>query len=185
MNVLTVDKVRLAQQGDCEAFIRLVTGMERTLYRLARSVLRRDEDCADVIQEAIYKAYCAIHTLREPAYFQTWLCRILLNECHQLASKQKRFIYMEDLPGKSVSSSVETDYENIDYLDLIEAIDRLEELHRLVISLHYFEDMTVKDIAELLDTAEGTIKSRLHRARAALAKVMDNPFERKCDYETC
>lgn len=134
--MLTVDKVRLAQQGDCEAFIRLVTGMERTLYRLARSVLRRDEDCADVIQEAIYKAYRAIHTLREPAYFQTWLCRILLNECHQLASKQKRFIYMEDLPGKSVSSSVETDYENIDYLDLIEAIDRLEELHRLVISLH-------------------------------------------------
>ncbi|CAH8242961.1 hypothetical protein WJ0W_000170 [Paenibacillus melissococcoides] len=74
MNVLTVDKVRLTQQGDCEAFIRLVTGMERTLYRLARSVLRRDEDCADVIQEAIYKAYRAIHTLREPAYFQTWLC---------------------------------------------------------------------------------------------------------------
>ncbi|WP_430112588.1 sigma-70 family RNA polymerase sigma factor [Paenibacillus sp. B1-33] len=180
--MLTVDEVRLAQQGDCEAFIRLITGMERSLYRVARSILKRDEDCADVIQEAIFKAFRAIHTLREPAYFQTWMFRILMNECHQLVNKQKRVVVMADLPMKSATAA---DDEHIEYLDLIAEIDRLEDNHRIVISLHYFEDMSVKDIAELLDTSEGTIKSRLHWARATLAKVMDNPFERKGDYETC
>ncbi|MFW5433130.1 sigma-70 family RNA polymerase sigma factor [Paenibacillus apiarius] len=182
MDVQIVEDVRFAQQGDCEAFIRLISGIERSLYGVARSMLRRDEDCADAIQEAILKAFRAIHTLREPAFFRTWMFRIVINECRQIMSKQKRIVVVAELPALSSPAS---DYENIEYLDLVAAIDRLEELHRIVITLHYFEDMTIKDIADLLDTTEGTVKSRLYRARAALGKYIDNPYERKNDYETC
>jgi RNA polymerase sigma-70 factor (ECF subfamily) len=169
--------VILAQGGDREAFIRLVKGVELNLYGVARSMVKRDEDCADAIQETILKAYQAIRTLREPVYFKSWIFRILINECNQILRGRKRTLPAESASGQASSGC---EYENVDTKD---AVGRLDEPLRMVVLLYYFEDMPLKQIAELLGVSEGTVKSRLHRARLMLAEWLGIPEERKIGNE--
>ncbi|WJH35940.1 sigma-70 family RNA polymerase sigma factor [Paenibacillus aurantius] len=175
----SLSDIKLARRGDKEAFARLIRTLELSLYGVARSMLRRDEDCADAIQETILKAWNALPSLKEPAYFKTWLCRILINECRRLMRRDSRTVAVDEIPAEAFSTDA---YENI---DLRKAVDRLEETLRLVVTLHYYEDMPLKEIAELLEAPEGTIKSRLHRARQLLAEWLEGPEERKMTYEPC
>ncbi|WP_159888088.1 sigma-70 family RNA polymerase sigma factor [Paenibacillus puerhi] len=175
------DDVKLARQGDREAFTRLIHRLENGLYGVARSMVTRDEDCADAIQETILKAYRGISALKEPAYFKTWLFRILINECNLILRKRKRTIPTESLPGKLDAPGASHAYDRI---DLRAVVDRLEETLRVVVTLHYFEDMPLKQIAQVLDTPEGTVKSRLHRARLLLAQWLELPAERMMNCES-
>ena len=75
---------------DRKEFGNLILENERQLYRIAKSILRSDEDCADAAQEAVMKAFEKLHTLRDDRYAKTWLIRILINECFRMADKQKR-----------------------------------------------------------------------------------------------
>ncbi|NOU89048.1 sigma-70 family RNA polymerase sigma factor [Paenibacillus sp. LMG 31460] len=178
MQILERD-IKLARNGDKEAFTRLIKAIELNLYGVARSIVKRDEDCADAIQETIWKAYRNLSSLKEPAFFKTWIFRILINECNQILRKEKRTVSSENLRKEQVSSF--DTYENI---DLKEAINHLEESLRLLITLHYFEGISLKQISELLDTPEGTIKSRLHRARHFLADCLREPNERMISNES-
>lgn len=171
--------IKSARKGDKEAFIRLIKAIELNLYGVARSIVKRDEDCADAIQETILRAYSSISALKEPAYFKTWIFRILINECNKILRKQRKSIPALMLQDDSPAMD---DYED---LDLKDAIDKLEEALRLVITLHYFEDIPLKEIAEMLETPEGTIKSRLHRARRILANYLQVSNERNMNYESC
>jgi RNA polymerase sigma-70 factor (ECF subfamily) len=173
-----IPDIKLARNGDKEAFIRLIRRTELNLYGVARSIVRQDVDCADAIQETILKAWRSLPTLRDPALFKTWLFRILINECNQILRRNKRTVTSETMPAEITSSD---QYENI---DLLEAVNQLDETLKLVVKLHYYEDMTLKQIAEVLETAEGTIKSRLHRARLLLADYLTGPDERKLTYES-
>jgi RNA polymerase sigma factor (sigma-70 family) len=155
--------VAQAQQGDREAFVRLVKKCESTLYNVARSILKSDAECLDASQEAIIKAYTSLQNLREARYFKTWLIRILINECQRLIQHKKRVVPMGELIEQQASERFERDVE------LQDAIQALEEDLRVVITLHYFEDLPVKEIALLLEIPEGTVKSRLIRARSKLA----------------
>lgn len=84
----TKQLVKAAQAGDKEAFIVLVQGYEKVLYNTARRWIRNEEDIADILQETILNAYEKLGTLREPKYFNTWLYKILINECNQYFRKQ-------------------------------------------------------------------------------------------------
>lgn len=174
-----VPDIQLARKGDKEAFIRLIRVAQHSLYGVARSIVKHDEDCADAIQETILKAWKALPSLKEADYFKTWLFRILINECNQILRREKRTVPSDNLP---LEVTTVDNYENI---DLLEAVNRLEETLRLVVKLHYYEDMPLKQIAEVLETPEGTIKSRLHRARLLLAEYLQGPDERKISYESC
>lgn len=166
--------VQLAKHGDREAFSRLVHACERNLYGLARLYLRREEDCADAVQEAIVKSFAAMSTLKQPAYFKTWLSRILIHECLQLLRFQQRLRTVE--PVNDVYDALP--YEAI---ELKEAVAHLEYELRRVIQLHYYRDMPISDIAEIAGIPEGTVKSRLYRARAILAERLAT--ERNVSYD--
>ncbi|WP_433945580.1 sigma-70 family RNA polymerase sigma factor [Paenibacillus sp. SN-8-1] len=168
----------LARKGNKEAFVRLIKANELSLYNVARSILKQDENCADAIQETILKAYRSIHTLKEPAFFKTWMFRILINECNTILRREKKVIVSDKL---LIDSSSMDRYGNI---DLQKAIEQLEETLRLVVTLHYYEDISLKGISEILGTPEGTVKSRLHRARQILAEFLEGTKERKVGYES-
>lgn len=155
--------VLLAQKGDREAFSRLILSLEANLYRVARSMVKRDEDCADALQETIFKAYQSVGNLREPAYFKSWIFRILINECNQILRSRKRTVVSGTLPNEQVMPG------GYDKVELREAVDRLEESLHIVITLYYYEDLPIRQISQVLDISEGTIKSRLSRARSVLA----------------
>ncbi|KJB88823.1 RNA polymerase [Paenibacillus sp. E194] len=155
-----------ACKGDKDAFGTLIRTYEAPLYRVAKSIVHSDEDCADAIQEAVLKAYRSIHSLREPKYFKTWLVRILVNECRTLLRKKKQTVPFVELQHSKAEAS---EYEHIETLEIVNA---LEEDLRIVVTLFYIEDLPLKEVADMLDQPVGTVKSRLFRARNKLADML-------------
>ncbi|SMF91653.1 RNA polymerase sigma-70 factor, ECF subfamily [Paenibacillus uliginis N3/975] len=167
-------EVERAQKGSHEAFIHLTKPLELQMYNIAKAIVRQDEDCADAMQEAILKAYKSIANLRNPSFFKTWLFRILINECNTILRKRSNVVSLfghED----AQSSTPNTDLN----IDLREAVYRLEEVSRTIVILHYFRDLPLRQIAEMLDLNESTVKTRLHRARTTLSQWLANHRERK------
>lgn len=145
---------------DEQTFVREVQAMERTLYRISRSYLPRWEDCADVVQEALGKAW-AKRRQADPNYFRAWVTRIVINECHNVYRRQKRIVYVEEVEMGQKSGFDES-------LALRQALSTLPEKLRLPLLLHYLEGFPLEDVAHILHMPVGTVKSRLHQARQSL-----------------
>ncbi len=112
-------EVKKAQKGDLDAFVRIMRDLEPRLYSLAKSILRRDEDCADAMQEATLKAYKSLSTLRKPEYFKTWMIRILINECNQLLRNRQRTVVMDELPEAKTSEAYYGSYQKVDLQEAV------------------------------------------------------------------
>lgn len=166
-----------AQKGNREVFVRLIKAAEPSMYRVAKSFLKSDTECADAIQETILKAFQAIRSLKEPGYFKTWLIRILINVCQRMLKTNKQVIPMAELVERAYDSEMQMG------LELWEAVRSLEEELRVVVTLFYIEDLALKDIALMLDMPEGTVKSRLYRAREKLVRFLNVDDERSVMYE--
>ncbi|MFE8699970.1 RNA polymerase sigma factor [Cytobacillus sp. FJAT-54145] len=160
-----------AQQGNKEAFVQLIKEMESSLYKVSKAILLTDSECLDAVQETILIAYTSIHQLREPKFFKTWITRILINECNKLRKNQTKIIKMEGIHEPSVVEQRDS------IIDLQAAIELLDTDLRTIITLYYYEDLSVKEIGTVLDIAEGTVKSRLNRARTKLYNLLDSDYE--------
>lgn len=171
-----IQDVLRAKNGDSDAFTRLIKRYERNLYGLARLYLKQDEDCSDAIQETIYKSYRAIQGLKEPEHFKTWLLRILIHECMHMLRVQKRMRLIESasLQGAAVKAPYET-------VEIRDAVSCLENDLRVMIQLHYYQDLPIKRIASMIKVPEGTVKSRLHRARTLLAEALEPTQQRRVE----
>jgi len=165
----STDLVNQAIQGDREAFIRLIRDIENSLYNTAKSMLRKEEDVADAIQETILNAYKSVHTLREPRYFKTWLFRILINECNTMLSRRSLSTAYAEVPSEKREH-----FSPYDEVDMREAVDQLEESKRIVVVLHYFEDLSLRQVADALNISESAVKMRLTRARQELYQKFKN-----------
>lgn len=164
MDVIKV--VKKAQRGNVKAFERLVVFHQVLMYRVAKSILHRDEDCADAIQEAILKAYQSIRTLREPKYFKTWLLRIVMNECHQIHRQRKNLFTLEKC---AEPASIEKAFVQIEVEELL---DSLPEDQSHLLKLFHIEDISIKDLADIFQVPENTIKTRLRRAREKAREIL-------------
>lgn len=150
-----------------DEYMSRVLGMERKLYRIARSLLQSDADCADAIQEAITKGWMKKSTLREVCYFETWLVRILINECRNIQRRNKLHLLPLD---EGIKQQREIDY--VENLQLKEALEGLPEKYRLVLLLHHLEGYDLGEIAGILGCPKTTVKSRLHQARKTLREIL-------------
>lgn len=83
---------------DKSAFTRLILANEQQLYRIAKSILKKDEDCADAAQEAIAAGFASLHTLRDDRYAKTWLIRILINQCYRILRENSRHLPWRNTP---------------------------------------------------------------------------------------
>lgn len=147
-------------------FAERVKTVEATLYHISKSILKNDFDCADAVQETIITAYSKLHSLRDERFFKTWLCRILINECYQICRANKRIVPLEDY------MEAEKPWEQQNELGLYDAIMELRTDLRLAIVLHYIEGFKTTEMAAMLKIPEGTVKSRLSRARTELKSIL-------------
>lgn len=155
------------KKGQKEAFVTLINDNKLNMYRVGKAMLDQKEDIEDAIQNTIVKAYENIHTLRKEEFFKTWLIRILINECNEILRKKKKIISLEEgIPNNHYMDK----YSN---LDLNDAVSKLSEELRITTVLFYFEDMSLKEIAKVLEIPEGTVRSRLTRARKQLKVLME------------
>lgn len=158
--------VAKAKNGDKEAFIELINENRLNIYRVAKGILKNEYDIEDAIQNTVIKAFEKISTLKNDNFFRTWIIRILINECNDILKKNKRVVSLE---GNIEKEKYDDKYEN---MDLTNAVSSLNEDLRNITVLYYFEDMSTVEIAKLLEIPEGTVRSRLSRAREKLRERM-------------
>ena len=151
----------------------LILDSERQLYSTAKSILKDDQDCADAIQETIVKAFSKIKTLRNDKYARTWLIRILINECYTLLRKSSKFVPLEEM-NKSAESGIQQD---TDYSELYKAVSSLKEELRLPVILYYIEELSIREIAQILGITERAVQKRLARARGKLKRDLQENKE--------
>jgi len=151
--------VKKARSGDDNAFYELIQMRKELLYRTAFAYVKNQEDALDIVSETVYKAYRSIKKLKEPAFFNTWLTRILINCSLDVMKKQSKVVPLEETAAIPVQTEDATEA-----LDLHSAIDLLEPKSRTVVILKYFHDLTISQIAEVMECPQGTIKTYLHRA---------------------
>ena len=144
-----------------------VRSMERRLYRIAHAILWSDADCADAIQEAVFKGWMKKSGLRDERYFETWLVRILINECRNLIRRQR----YAPLPLDEALAGREED-PGVD-IALRAALIALPEKYRTPLLLHHLEGYSLVEVGRILKLAPQLVKSRLHQARKLLRKNLN------------
>jgi RNA polymerase sigma-70 factor, ECF subfamily len=170
--------VERARSGDRDAFDLLVRSRIDAVYRTSLAILGNEADAADATQETFVSACCHLDALRDPDLFDAWLGRINLNACRtQLRHRGRarlREIRLLDPEDEREPASTERaiDERTADADAFDRAFARLSVDDRAVLVLHHLQERQVAEMAAVLGTPTGTIKSRLHRARAALESAL-------------
>ena len=139
-----------------ELISRMLLDNYQKYYRLAYSYVHDENDALDIVQEGAYKAISRADTLRKQEFAATWIYRIMMNEAVNFVRKNRR----EYTQVEEEMVSVDDYYQDV---DLQKAIDALSEEERAIIVLRFFEDMTIEQVADVLNQNISTVKSRLYR----------------------
>lgn len=148
-----------------------VSACKPMLYRVAMSVLGSLPDAEDAASEAVLRAWTRLDGLRNEAYFETWLTRILINTCRSVL--RKRALRSETELTDTVPAR-ESDEKGV-----YEALMRVELKFRLPLVLHYAEGKTMREIAQSMGLSEGMIKWRIEKGRKRLKEelIKENGYE--------
>jgi RNA polymerase sigma-70 factor (ECF subfamily) len=176
LEISDLELVRTAAGGDGAAFHRLVDRHADDLYRLALSLSRTAHDAEDVLQETFTGAFRGLQKFNGQSSVKTWLHRILMRQAARVWNRASGSRKMQPLaspdaqdvrPYSGAPSANKT--ARVDQkLDLAEVLETLDEDHREVIVLRELNQMSYAEIAEALGVPQGTVESRLHRARKQL-----------------
>jgi len=164
-----------AQGGDVDAFRRLVQLYEQQLLYFIRRFVRNDDSPLDVLQDVWLTAFRRMNTLASPAAFKTWLYQIAHHKAIDLLRRQHReseFFANSD-PNEQVESSddAEQQFENAELVH--RALEQISLSHREVLTLRFLENLDIAEIAEVVGCNIGTAKSRLHYAKKALQRKVE------------
>ena len=141
-------------------------------YRLAYQYAHNEEDACDIVQNGALNALKNSHSLKKTEYADTWIYRIMLNECFRFVKRPKHFSYEAvQEAGDMKAGYMEDAYANV---DLQRAVDLLPEKYRAIVILKYFEDRTLEEIADILDENVNTVKSRLYRCMKKMRKSLSD-----------
>ena len=173
--------IREAQRGDTGAFEELVRRYQEAAFRAAYLVLRDADEAQDAAQDAIVKAYRALGRFRPGAGkgFRPWLLKIVMNESlNRVKSRQRRAAVAERAArGQPLEWSLDDAVVDRERARLLrEALDALKEQERVLVYLRYFLSLSEHELADYMGCAQGTVKSRLHRALAKLREVVRDGF---------
>ena len=170
------DLIKKAKSGDKLAFTELMLQMQDELYKIAKIRLKNDDDVFDVIQDTMLSAYKSLKKLKHNEYFKTWIIKILINECNKIHRQNKKIIYLENYNQTDLVYN-----DKYDDFGVRQAIKKLDEDLKTMVILYYFEDFNIKEISEIQKLPEGTVKSRLSRARKKLESIFLDENTRKED----
>ena len=149
-------------------FTQLVQKNKLKFYKTAKAILKNDDDVYDAIQNALMSMYQNFNNLKEQKYFATWGVRIVINKCYDLLRKNKKIELYDEL-----EECVTEDNYNLDYNGINKLVNGLDKNLYLIVILYYYDDFSIKEIAEILEMPEGTIKSKLSKARSTLRKNLE------------
>ena len=164
---------------DKETFAGLVIDSTDSLYRVSKSILKNDADCEDAVSEAIVKAFGNLASLKKDKHAKTWLTRILINECFHIRKQRKKVTLLSEEDAGVLERREENSGNLLEverYSELYHFIGKLKENQRLAVILYYYEGYSVKEIASIMEVTQGTVKSRLGRARKILKQYLEEGY---------
>ena len=172
---MDTEKVEKARKGNADEIGNLLMENMKSMYRVAFSILKTEEEISDAISNTTIIVFEKIHTLKNAEFFKTWLIRILINECNKIHRQNKKIIYLENYNQTDLVYN-----DKYDDFGVRQAVKKLDEDLKTMVILYYFEDFSVKEISEIQKLPEGTVKSRLSRARKKLESIF---FEENTEKE--
>jgi RNA polymerase sigma-70 factor (ECF subfamily) len=185
------------QDGDRDSFDELVNRYEQKIYNLCCRFLNQNEDADDAAQEIFIKAYYSLDHFNRRARFSTWLYRIAVNHALNVQRSRRRKQWLRSL---SMISKIENDkiiqvhdqtedpHSRLEKKEEIErvrqALDRLPEEQRIIVYLHRFQELSYKEIADILGLRLSTVESRLFHAKKRLTKLLNVSLRPDYDHLT-
>ena len=178
------DEISIIKQvlgGDADAFEHIVKKYEKKVYNLALRYLKNRDDALDLSQEVFIQVYNNLAQFRGDSQFSTWIYRVTYNKCVDMlrkTQKLRRNVVMSTddenfFETRDCRASIEEDYEGRETLvTVMKIIDTLPSEQRDVVILRYIKDLSYSQIADVLEIAEGTVKSRLTRARLKIKEQL-------------
>ena len=178
------DEISIIKQvlgGDADAFEHIVKKYEKKVYNLALRYLKNRDDALDLSQEVFIQVYKNLAQFRGDSRFSTWIYRVTYNKCVDMlrkTQKLRRNVVMSTddenfFETRDRRASIEEDYEGRETLvTVMKIIDTLPSEQRDVVILRYIKDLSYSQIADVLEIAEGTVKSRLNRARLKIKEQL-------------
>ena len=184
----TESLVENARKGDERAFEQLVRRFYERTFRIALGVVGNQEDAREVAQQAWIKIWKKLDTFKGNAKFSTWVHRITTFTAIDLVRRKRRLAeveYLEEITCETVQSSDmmttssfsrQADADSVDRNELQtifqETLDTLSEKHRTALTLREIEGLSYKEIAEVMQCSEGTVRSRIFNARKLIRAQM-------------
>ena len=181
--------VEQGRRGDPQARETLVRLAQNKVYYHCKKMLKKEEDAQDAAQDVLIAMLTGLDKLKEPAAFWGWVNGITANRCrHLLSAPHTEWQIPESEEGDSLLDSVEDLDETLvpeKALDneetrrmILDLVDALPPEQRMCVLFYYYDEMSVREIAQAMDTSEGTVKSRLNYARKSIKAGVED-YERK------
>ena len=150
----------------------LFLSIQNDLYCIAKMKINNENDIEDIIQETMLSAYTNLKKLKNNSFFKTWIIRILINKCNQFY-KKKNLKFLNDKKEINIISTKEIDLSTIEFENFISF---LTEEERTILTLYYSLSYTTKEIAQILKKREGTICSKISRAKVKIKEKYKGEF---------
>lgn len=180
--------VTAAQGGDGEALNELFNAFYNDVYYFALKTVKDEDLACDITQESFVEIINTIGDLKEPAAFVKWMKQITYHQCTRYFKKKKDVLVDEDEEGNTIFDIVAEDRtefipdEALDQQDfkktILSMLDELSEEQRAAVLMYYYDELSVKQIAEIQGVSEGTVKSRLNYARKSIKNSVET-YEKK------
>lgn len=171
-----MEVVKAPDNNRVEKLTRLVQAYQKTLMNLCYMYLHDRELAKDAVQETFLKAYRAIDTFRGESGENTWLTRIALNTCRDMKRSAWHIHVNRSITPEDISCTAE-EHLNLDSLDLANAIIQLPDKYKEVILLHYYQEMSLADIASIIGITKSMVSRRMKKAHALLYNVLGEEYQ--------
>lgn len=182
--------IDLAKKGDIIAFEKLIEDHQKKVYNIALRFMGNSEDASEIAQEAFIRVYRSLKNFKGKSSFSTWLYRIVVNICMDEMRKRKKqnIVYIDEIVQtekgeyrheiESMENSPQQQVEiNETRNEIYNAIKSLSDEHKAVIILKDIQGFSYEEIAAIMKCPEGTVKSRLNRARNILRNILKKNME--------
>ncbi len=164
--------IKELKKGKEEAYVFLLKNYGNRLIKTCYLMLKDEKDAEDIVQETFIKVFSHINSFKGASSLYTWIYRIAINLCKdRLKTKRDDFPYEEWTETEDIVEEIVL--LSIDRENLRKVLWSLPSIYNEVLILFYFEELSIKEIGEILDEKEGTIKSKLSRGRIALKRALE------------
>lgn len=170
-----LELIQRSLNGDKDAWGEIVKRYKVAVFGVALGILGQPADAEDAAQDAFIRAYQGLHTFHLDKRFSTWIFAITANLCKNKLRRDRLFAPLKYITRATKSySNPEAQLIQEERSQVVrDALDRLNPKYRMPLVLRYYADLEYKDIAEMMKLPEGTVKTRIHRAKSELKKLLE------------